>query len=397
MTSPAATGRDVFRARLEDVFFFGVIALAAAPVFAMSAAYWCLLLIAVVFVVHVAAGGWRRLRPAPLDLPVAAFLICRILSTVTSVTPLASWKGLEKSGLMLAYYPLAHMALGRSRRLGGIYLFLAAVVVAAVVGSADYAFGSAARVASRTTGYTTFAEILAVAICLLAGLAAFAPARRIWAWGAAALAPAGALVLTFCRGQWLALAAGVGVVGVLKDRRVFALLLVVAAFAAAATYLAPAGLASGRFSLGDPAFENYRDILWKGGLDVAFARPLTGFGPGTIKAVFPYQTRFYSPVEKVIGWHNDFLQLAVESGLVTVAAALWLLAAAIRSAWRSFRRDAAAPAVRGLGVGLLAATAVVVVSGLVGNVVTDPAMITVFCLLWGLYVPLGEGEGGADA
>jgi O-antigen ligase len=167
-----------------------------------------------------------------------------------------------------------------------------------------------------------------------------------------------------------------------------AVLILVALGAAGAAYFSPAGVSSGRFTLGDPAFENYRDVLWEGGLAVIFDRPLTGFGPETIKAVFPYRTRFYSPVAEVIGWHNDYLRLAVESGLLAVAAALWVVVAAARAAWGAFRREGEDPRVRALGLGLVAATAAVLVSGFVGDVVADPAMLVVFVVLWGLAAPL---------
>jgi O-antigen ligase len=376
------------------------LALAPAPLFATSMSYFGLLTVAVLFVIYVAAGGWRRLRPLPLDLPVAAFLLVRILSTLTSVDPALSWKGLEKSGLLLAYYPLAHMALSRPRRLAGIYVFLAATVFAAGLGVADFAFGGAGRVTSWTGGYTTFAEILAVALCLFLAAAAFSSRRGWLAYGAASLLPFGALILTLCRGQWLALAAGIGLIGGWKDRRVLAVLLLIAAAIGAAVYLLPAGVASGRFTLGDPAFENYRDTIWKGGLAVIFDRPLTGFGPETIKVVFPYQTRFYSPVAEVIGWHNDYLRLVIESGLLAAAAALWTVVAAARAAGGAFRREGEDGRVRALGLGLVAATAAVLVSGLVGDVAADPAMLVVFVVLWGLGAPLlvpGEGEGGARA
>jgi O-antigen ligase len=356
-------------------------------------AYFGLLAVAVLFVFYVAAGGWRRLRVLPLDIPIAVFLVIRILSTLTSVDPAMSWKGLEKSGLLLGYYPLAHMALSRSRRLAGVYIFLAAAVGAAALGLVNFGLGAVDRVMSPTGGYTTFAEILAVALAVFAAAGAFASGRgRLW-FGAAAILPFAALVLTFCRGQWFALAAGVGIIGAFKDRRLWIGLVVFAAVAAGAAYFLPAGVASGRFTLGDPAFENYRDILWKGALAVLFERPLTGFGPETIKIVFPYQTRFYSPVAGVIGWHNDYFRLLIESGILAAAAGMWMVAAAARSAWGAFRRAGAEGRVRALGLGLLAATAVVLISGLVGDVISDPAMIIVFVVLWGLASPLfAEGD-----
>lgn len=383
--------------RLADLFFVGVIALAPAPLFATSMAYFGLLTVTVFFLWYVRAGGWGRLGLTPLDLPVAAFLLVRILSTLTSVSPAASWKGLEKSGLLLAYYPLAHMALSRPRRMAGIYLFLAATVAASVAGLVDFGAGDVSRVASRAGGYTTFAEILAVALCLFIARVVFTPSgrARVW-WGVAAVLPFAALILTFCRGQWLALAGGVGLVGALRNRRVWTLLLLIAVAAGVAAYLLPAGVASGRFSLGDPAFENYRDILWKGGLSIIFDRPLTGFGPETIKIIFPYQTRFYSPVSGVIGWHNDYFRLVIESGLLAAAAGVWVVVASTRAAWRTFRREGEDSRVRALGLGLVAATAAVLVSGLVGDVVADPAMLIVFVILWGLSAPLLAPEEDGD-
>ncbi len=225
--SAAPQGRG-FSAWLEALFFAGVVALVPAPLFATSMAYFGLLIVTVLFLISVARGGWRTLEPQPLDIPIAVFLVIRVLSTLTSVDPLGSWKGLEKSGLLLAYYPLAHMPLGAVRRRAGVYIHLVAVGYAAVVGIIAFGFGFQNRVAARAGGYTTFAEILAVAVCIILAFLAFTPGRRAWRYVAAAAVPLGAVVLTFCRGQWLALAAGVGVIGFLKDKRVLVGLAVLA-------------------------------------------------------------------------------------------------------------------------------------------------------------------------
>jgi hypothetical protein len=47
-------------------------------------------------------------------------------------------------------------------------------------------------------------------------------------------------------------------------------------------------------------------------------------------------------------------------------------------------------------LGLVAATVAIFVSGLVGDVVADPAMIVVFVVLWGLSAPLLAPEGNGD-
>lgn len=364
--------------------------------FAMSAGYFILLFLTMVFLAALARRRIGKLTFTALDAPIAAFLVFRILSTLTSVNVAESWPGLMKSGLLLAYYPLAHMQLAPARRRGAIYVFLGMVVVAAVLGVTEFGFGFTARAVSRTAGYTTFAEILAVAICLILARAAFARGRAFGWFLVLAASPLAALVVTFCRGQWLALTAGALLVALLKDRRLFWVIAALVAFAAVAAVFAPAGVSSGRFTLGDPAFENYRDVLWRGALGILFARPLTGFGPETTRIAFPEQTLFYSPVAGVIGWHNDFFQITIESGLAATAAAVWLAVASLSLAFRTFQDKEFPDTDRAIGLGLAAATTTVLVSGLVGNVVTDPAMVVLFTFLWGLWVPLsvkGRNEG----
>jgi len=76
---------------------------------------------------------------------------------------------------------------------------------------------------------------------------------------------------------------------------------------------------------------------------------------------------------------------------------LWIGTAAFTGALAAFRRREADPRVRALGLGLAAAVLTLVVSALVGNVVTDPAMLIQFVLLFGLYAPYAGGRGNDDA
>lgn len=66
---------------------------------------------------------------------------------------------------------------------------------------------------------------------------------------------------------------------------------------------------------------------------VMFAkRPILGWGLGTFEDVYPQFRSFYTSlfVDKA---HNDYLQLAAETGLLGFAAAVWLVVTAMRRAW----------------------------------------------------------------
>jgi O-antigen ligase len=74
------------------------------------------------------------------------------------------------------------------------------------------------------------------------------------------------------------------------------------------------------------------DIRWHIDRDTAlmFAkRPILGWGLGTFEDVYPQFRSFYTSmfVDKA---HNDYLQLAAETGLLGFAAAVWFLVAAVK-------------------------------------------------------------------
>ena len=74
-----------------------------------------------------------------------------------------------------------------------------------------------------------------------------------------------------------------------------------------------------------PASLSDRDVLLKGSKDLflEFNNPVLGYGPRTFKDVFPYRGML---TDKGIGsWHNDFIQIYFESGILGLAALLTII------------------------------------------------------------------------
>ena len=152
------------------------------------------------------------------------------------------------------------------------------------------------------------------------------------------------LSYTTTRGAWLALAAGLVVLGVfllpeLRRRPVFGIALplglVAVAIAAAAVVSSPGELRAELASVFDPdGFENTdRRELWSAGREVTSEEPLTGIGLEAFRVVFPrYHSIEYtqflggdSDRTAANGPHNIFLDYATAGGLPAAA----LLSAAL--------------------------------------------------------------------
>jgi tetratricopeptide (TPR) repeat protein len=114
-----------------------------------------------------------------------------------------------------------------------------------------------------------------------------------------------------------------------KPRNVAVLLLAVVvslAFAGAAVRLLPSRLYT----------VSVRFELWQAAAEIISRRPIFGGGPGTFGYLFhqvpdpdPNATDMYYN-----NAHNGFINIAAESGLAGLVAALWLLAALARTGWR---------------------------------------------------------------
>ena len=104
-----------------------------------------------------------------------------------------------------------------------------------------------------------------------------------------------------------------------------------------------------------------RMFLWQTSGTLVRQRPLFGWGPETLAQVYPaYRTpEFFSvyPYARMMTLtvdrpHNDLLQQAIATGLVGLAAYLWLWGALLRTAWRAARAGGG-PGTAALAAGLL--------------------------------------------
>ena len=328
---------------------------------------------------------WRlatgRARPAgwPLAGFFAAWVAASLLAVLLSPRPLESL-GAARGLLLVATFYVVLDALGDRREAQWLLTaLLALAAVLGLVGSLQVALcpdlasvgpllGRVARKCERAHAfysiYMTLAGVLS--LVLLAALPSVLQAAtgRRWRWVAWLLGGLG-LALTYVRGAWLGFLAGAAVLlGLVRRGR---LLLVAGVVVLVVAVLATPGLRRRAESIVDPTDSTARERLamWRSGVAMLADHPVTGVGPGQVKHVYP---RYVEPefADKRRGHlHNTPLQVAVERGLLGLAAWVALFAAFFRQAAR--RLAALGPGereARALVVGSLAAVAGFLVGGL---------------------------------
>jgi putative inorganic carbon (hco3(-)) transporter len=169
-----------------------------------------------------------------------------------------------------------------------------------------------------------------------------------------------ATMYTFSRGAYLAIIAGVFILGLLKDRK---LLVLGAVFLLTWQLVVPTAVRqridmteSSNGQLESSANERVR--LWEAAEDSILSNPVFGTGFAT------YQLQTH--IDNLKDTHNWFVKVLVETGIVGLIIVLVMLQQMLAVTFRLFRR-ATDPLYRGLGLGLFLAICTCVVANLFGD------------------------------
>ena len=315
----------------------------------------------------------------PLAGPVLALVGTTLLSAARSANPPASLvdaKGLLLLSILYVLVEALPDVDAADRFLTGLFLLVTAhaglsVIQVALCPREPVSLPLLARFfhrCDRAHGffsiYMTLAGVLN--LMLLATLPRlFGRERRRWMLPAWVLSALG-LALTLTRGAWLGFLAGATALSVVL--RWFWVLGAIGGVLLAALLLLPAGSLEHRLrSLGDPKDPTARQRLymWHSGLAIVRDHPLTGMGPGQVKAVFPRYAQPEAHRKTTSHVHSAPLQIAAERGLLGLAAWLWLWITFFVQSMRLLRRLGSAEGLASrLVAGSLAAVFGFLVAGL---------------------------------
>jgi O-antigen ligase len=344
------------------VLWWSALFLATVTIFSTALAQVASVLFMVLWLVMIVRSRGVGSTWTAFHWPMLAFIAARLLSVFYSTNFDASLPALHKEIVFyLIFFATADVLAVDTERRAVVLMRLVIVtaVAAAIIGSGKYLAGIDARASSTTSGYYTLGLYLAAVFPLALALGhhkAIFPSRWLW-WFACAIIAVGVL-LTFNRIHWVVMALAVLVVGVIRERR----FLVVFLCAAAAAALAYPPLVQ-RLSqiVAFSSSSSGRDVLWRGALMLIDNHPILGFGPRTFSLIFPLASEL--PDKGVGGWHNDFLQVYMDSGLVGLLALLWLVVVVVWKGAAACRRPGLSPFTRDLLLALLLSMAVYFVAG----------------------------------
>lgn len=278
-------------------------------------------------------------QPATSLLPwmFAAFIIARVIAIPFSIHPALSMSVFQTEiPFYLFFYILLRTLDGRgeSRLRVIIHVLVLAGVLATIIGFTRYVMGMDTRLTSTTAGYYTLGMFLASVFSLVFALGRrqdIFPNRMVWMLVCVFLLLG--LLFTFNRLHWVSAGVMAVLIGVARERRI--LLVLIAAAVLAMLTVAPL---QERFMqlLEAGAHMSGRDVLWRGAWMLISEHPVTGFGPQTFREIFPL---FDVIEDKGVGsWHNDYLQVYMDSGLLALLPFLGVLVTIFVYAFRNHRR-----------------------------------------------------------
>ncbi len=329
------------------------------------------------------SGRSITIRRTPLDLPYLAFIAGRVVSILFSQDFSRSLPALYIEFFFYVVFFLVTQSVRRDEIAAThllVSVLVGAGVVAALIGTFKVLLLQEPRGSSTTAGvYTLGAYLCAVLPLALVPTHADRGGWTRWLRWLVPLTICSGIVMTFDRLHWVGMAAILAAAAMIARGRKLLLLF----YAGTALFLI---LPSVRLRLermveyGD--FTGGREVIWAGASRMLTDHPIVGFGPRTFVEIFPLFDKL--PVAGVGSWHNDYLQVYMDSGLIGLLPLLWLVLATYSYGWRLVRSPSLLSGERRLVLSLLVAIGVVF---LLGGVL-DTHVGIVFRTLLGLLAVL---------
>ncbi len=338
----------------------------------------------------------RRAPASQLVLPFAALAAAGALSIVTALDPGDAIRDVVRLSTLAMIALVLNQLLDSEKRMKHLLcaVFVSAIpplLMAAVQllsGSGLHVSSTFGRVQGTFTHPNPFAMYLTLLIIL--GLAILPDlSHRIKMLLIPLLGACGFFLLfTYTRSAWVATVAGLLVVGMCNGRKllgVVGLLVVVVAFTVPGVAARFADLEESSTSSGVAANSLvWRFGYWQQALQLSDS-PLLGEGLSTVRAS--------TDVEKEP--HNDFIRVYVETGIVGMAAYLWLLFSLIGVARRGLR-SAVQGFDRGVVAGFTGAVVAFLLLSLVSNVITQLVILWYFTAIASAAVAAPRLVQGSD-
>jgi O-antigen ligase len=362
---------------LERATFLAFMAFIATLQVSIAAAQVFLAIAAVLWLILVARRH-ERIEVPRMFWPLAAYAAWTIVAAILAVDRSVSLAD-TKQLVLFAIVPMAYRLLAGNRSLLAVDIIISVGALEAIFGIFQYAIlnfdNLGRRVQGSLTHYMTYSGVLMLVACAAAARIMFRRQDRTWA---ALVMPAllVALALTMTRNAWVGACVGIGLLFLLRDFRLVAILPVAAALFLA---FAPAHLSErlySTFSLNDPTNRD-RVAMLRSGVRIIQDHPFTGVGPDGVRLVYAHYRDPAAERQLNPHLHNVPLHIAAERGLPALAIWLYFIGVLIRDLARKTRSSS----LRSLPTAALAAVVAMLAAGMFEYNFGDSEFLMLFLLL----------------
>ena len=322
-----------------------------------------------------------------LTISVFVFGIVRLLSIYFSAFPSESHEALYKEALFyvaIVFQCFYLKTLSKKMLLNLVLIFILGAAAMSVVGITRFIFGNVERAQAFSSSYTVFSSYLMVAL----GLALFFPRgfqnnKSLFYWSMIILILFIGILSSLGRTNILISLLLIITAVVLKKINWKQVLILTTFFAALSIiyFYLPEKQIENKF---ESRIENFtqlsdRDIIWKGAKEIFFEKPIIGFGPRTFEKIFPFWDQFAD--KKIGGWHNDFLQIYFESGLLGLFSFIGLLIVSLVVSIKQIRNKKIDADLRNLSTSILVTIIGLILSAITAGFITSVVLSIVFVFL----------------
>ncbi|MBN2571590.1 MAG: O-antigen ligase family protein [Ignavibacteriales bacterium] len=252
---------------------------------------------------------------------IILFLVVRVLSILFSQFPDESNQAYLKEVLFyVGFFALNYYLKSlEKKQINYIIAFFVAIgVIVALIGIVQFNLKLVHRAQSITSGYATFSNYLLVVLAfLLTNDFSFLKKYEKPIWYVSIVVVLTGIALAMGRMDTF-LGGAIYIFIMIVKKRGFiriAALLIITAFISYFSIQNNKEEFTNRVQ--NPTSLSDRDIIYKGFFALWDKHPFIGFGPRTFQEIFPYQDEFSD--KEINQWHNDFIQIYIESGAFAIA------------------------------------------------------------------------------
>jgi len=312
------------------------------------------------------------------------FMLIRILSAITSNYPELSDQFFYKDGIFfLSFFAFSYYLkiydFKRNHIL--VIVFVIAAVVVAIIGLINFNLGLTHRAQSITLGYLGFSTYLMAALGPAIFLIKSENLKQYFLYGLIGIGLMLAAVFVSLGRTNIVLAVLVFITCSLVSgikKWILAVIILVGAISIISFSINSNELSN---RMDQPATMSDRDIVWGSAIEIIqkFERPLLGYGPHTFKNIFDKRDAL---VDKgVSSWHNEYLQLYIESGILGLLSFLLFFGYALFAGIRHIIKNRRASFYNKIIIGFVISAIAMPVGGITSGFTSSPSVSVIFAFI----------------